>query len=312
MESSEAKSGLRDHRFLHLVRWEARLLGLRGRSVWWLLVAIPLLALTLAGIWRAAIEPEPLSEMAVRSHTAAVVCLMMTPLHDAEASLEQMTFGYTCLRLITYVVVFWTWLLLPGIAGGGVANDRRTGRMEELQTTPFTREGIYLAKAVAAARPFWMLGLLLFLLFACVVCAEHVSFGEVARLCWEMSAQIFLAALVTITCSALFSSAAVARGAAYLLLWLVLPCLWTVVLLYSGGETNDTLFPPWRWGGGRGSMQAPWSYAQLCWAQRALMLGIGLLFAWIGIRKMRPYVLRNGFRFRSRVHPEADTTSKAP
>jgi hypothetical protein len=269
-----------DPRFFHLVRWELRHLRGRRQGTWGLTLGLVGGGIVIAAWW-AASQPEPGADTLAILHTVAVG-LLATPLRDSVASLAQITFGYTLLRFMAYALIAFSKVTLPAIAAGTIADDRRTRRMEELQTALFTAPQIYLAKALAAALPFLMMGGMLLLLLAGVVIGEYVPAREVARLALELIGQVLLAAFVTVTCSARFASRWTAMVAAYVLLWLVLPAGW-VILLSRMDETLPNLF-----------FQATHGLQRLGFsgqcAVQAVLTGAGCLVAiLIGVGKLHPH-----------------------
>jgi len=278
-----------DYRFFHLIRWESRMLGLYRRTPGWLLIAVPLLTAAVRMIWWAAAEREPLGYYVSNVHALAVVLLLVTPLHADVPDVGQATFGYMALRIAVYGVVACTKLFLPGIAAGTVANDRRNGRMEALQMTPVSVELLYLAKVFAAAYPFLLLEGALFVLFSGVAVADCVPAPEALRLALEGIGQIVMIACLSVSCSARFTTAGVARAVAYLIVWLLLPICWFGALQYLGcWPENHLIRGGWMPALLEDRMPHPFS-AVVAW-QATGTAAVCLLAFGLGVRKMSPYV----------------------
>jgi ABC-type transport system involved in multi-copper enzyme maturation permease subunit len=183
---------------------------------------------------------------------------------------------------MAYALIAFSKVTLPAIAAGTIADDRRTGRMEELQTALFTAPQIYLAKALAAALPFLTLGGMLLLLLAGVVIGEYVPAREVARLALEGIGQVLLAAFVTVTCSARFASRWTAMVAAYVWLWLALPFGWLILLAPRDETLLNLLY--------RATHVKPsLGFATLCTVQAALTGAVCLAMFFLGVSRLHPH-----------------------
>ncbi len=286
----EQQTGL-DRRFFHLLRWELHHLRGRRRATWWVLVGLLALGFALA-VWWAASQPAEMAGQLVSIHNAAIAFLIATPMRDDIANVAQLTFGYSLLRFTAYVLIATAKVILPGLAAGIVAGDRRTGRLQDVQLTTFTPREIYLAKVLAPALLFLLPGAILLALFSGIVVCEYVPISEVVRLCVEAIGQILLLAFVTVTCSALFSSTWVAMVVAYLLLWLLLPSGWAVLLSLM----DETLPPIANTTHGRQIL----GFSQQCIVQAALTVAVCLGAFVVGVGKLHPHGFWSAVRRRLR------------
>src|SRR5262249_46056308 len=141
-----------------------RLIGQRGPA-WAIAAALASLVVIIAACWMAAM-PVHDQDTVERIHEAARFVLLMTPLRDPTLRLGQMTLGYHWLRFAIDFLVGLARIALPAVAAGIVAADRRNGRLQELQLTGISSTQVYLAKSLAAALLFLMVGLLAPLVFA--------------------------------------------------------------------------------------------------------------------------------------------------
>ncbi len=69
---SDSATQISDHRFLHLIAWEARRLGWGRRLPTRVTLVLLVVAAAMPCMWRAAIEPEPLSQNALDLNGMAV------------------------------------------------------------------------------------------------------------------------------------------------------------------------------------------------------------------------------------------------
>ena len=252
---SRAGTRISDHRFLHLIAWEGRLLGWGRRLNVRIAIVLLIVAAALPCMWRFAIEPEPLSLSVQAVCDWAGLLLLGTPLHSARRTLTDLSFCYILLHICGYITVGFAILLLPGIAAAGVARDRRTGRLDDLVSTTFSSTAIYLAKVVAAGLPFWLSGCFVYLLMLPVMFAERLDATSVFRILIEMLFQVALVSLFSVTSSCLCRQAATARVLAYLAVWILLPLVWFGIVAmgnksrYHGVGSYPIQWPDsgWQW-----------------------------------------------------------------
>jgi hypothetical protein len=203
-----------DMRFWHLMRWELRALRGPHRIAWVLVVGLAGAGIVAGAWWVAGLTEETTASiLRLRAVTAAL--LIATPARDEAINIAQMTFGYALLRYTDYGLMLFARAVLPAIAAGTVAGDRKAGRLEELRMMPVGPTIIYLAKAFAPSLPFLLLAALVPMVLVSVLVGESVPAVEVLRLTLEACGQILLAALVAVTCSIAFASPWSARCAAY-------------------------------------------------------------------------------------------------
>jgi hypothetical protein len=208
----------------------------------WLLVITLVDAAILIGAWWLALLPEQETASILHIRAIATALLLSTPARDEIPRITQLTFGYALLRYALYGLVACARAILPAIAAGAVASDRKSGRMEELKMIPVSPVVAYLARTLTPTLPFLILMALTPVVFATVLIAEHVPMLEIVRLMQESYGQVMLAALISVTCSVLFASAWSARCAAYFGLWLLLPSFWAAIL-WKAGVTGFALRP---------------------------------------------------------------------
>ncbi len=233
-----------DHPFVHLVRWGLRPRRGAGQRAWRLALGL-LTAAIAAAAWWAARQPITADDLLFLRPNLPAAALVATPFRDHVADISQLTFGYTLLRWAAYALVGFAHLTLPIIAAAAMAQERWTGRLEELRLTPLTARDVYLALALSLTLPFLIQGLALVVLFAGVAWGESVPLLEVARLSQDVAGQILLAAFVGVTCSALFRSPWLSVGTACLWLWAVIPLGWSALLmLMNGVSLNAPLWVP--------------------------------------------------------------------
>jgi hypothetical protein len=235
-------------------------------------------------LWRFAIEPEPLSGAAADLLDKAVLLLAGTPLHSARQTLTENSFCYILLHLGVYLFVFFTMLLLPGIAAAGVARDRRTGRLDDLITTTYSSTSIYTAKVIASSLPFCVAGGSLFVLMLPVMFAEHLDAAAVIRILVEMVGQIGLIAIVSVTCSCRCRHAATARVLAYFAVWLVFPFLWFCLVTTSKGQLRYPGNYPFE----RRQLEWQWTWEQFSSYRFLFQATLALLLAFVGIHRIAP------------------------
>lgn len=260
---------------------------MRGRrqAAWWI-ASILLGTGVAAGVWWAAAQPEDVGVSLAMARTLAIAVLIATPFRNDIADLGQMTFGYALLRLAAYSLIAFCKVILPATAAGSIGNDRQAGRMQDLQMMPIKPAAIYLAKVVAAAVPFGVLGLFLMFLFSGVLIREFVPLGEVGRLILETAGQILLTACVAVTCSALFASSWAARTAAYFLIWVALPCGWLALLL-AAGIVPGSAFTSVRDIQQLTSRSEPVGFTEIALLQAAYTSAVCLIAFFLGVRKLR-------------------------
>jgi hypothetical protein len=270
-----------ESRLLRLAHWEARRFSLAGRPAWAVILGIAAI-LAAAGMWWLASRPWELDREAPLTGGIISAWLLGTPLRDPVPSMAQMSFGYLLLRLAAYIVMGIARIALPVMAAGSIADDRKTGRLQDLQLTLLSAREIYLAKALAAALPFLVVGAAAPILLAGVLASESVPGREIARLMLEMEGQVLLDAFVAITCSAILRSRWSATLAACSLLWVVLPGIWIAVLLWTGALPGADRFarslPP-GWGEA--------GFGTACALQMALTGAVILLAFAAGVHQLR-------------------------
>lgn len=287
-ESDSVVSTL-DRWFAQLIMWESRVFGKPWRTSLRLTLVLVVAAVVMPCLWRAAMEPEPLSTAAANLHEVAMLLLIGSPLHSAKTTLTEMSFCFLVLHICGYVVVGFAMLLLPGIAAAGVARDRQTGRLDDLVTTSFSSGAIYLAKLVAATLPFVLAGCTVYGLMVPVMFGERLAALSVFRILFEMILQVGVISAISITCSCVCRSGSVARVLAYIAVWIVLPALWFLVRSPTLSHTSErwAAMGPYSITGDR-ELRGTWTWVQASDYRMAFLLCICLVVSWIGIRRLFP------------------------
>ncbi len=201
-----------------------------------------------------------------------------------------MSFCYILLHVCVYLTVGLSMLLLPGISAAGVSNDRRSGRLEDLITTPFSSAAIYFGKVIAAALPFCAAGGFVFVLMLPIMFAERLDAVSVLRILVEMICQVALIAIVSVTSSCLCRHAATARVLAYTGVWVVVPLLWYGVLTVGSIQATGhfDMVDSETIGLNGNSSQAIWTWEQLSNYMILYLFLIAVLAASIGVRRLYP------------------------
>src|SRR5207253_10002678 len=104
----------------------------RGGTAWRAGIAAMGLA-ALAAAWALGAQPLPDSRGFEITRDALTAWLMVPPFRDPIAGLGQLTFGYGLLRLLADLLIAAARVEIPIVAGGSVVEDRRSGRLDELQ-----------------------------------------------------------------------------------------------------------------------------------------------------------------------------------
>jgi hypothetical protein len=271
-------------RFWEMIRWEMRLFLGRRRATWWLTLGIFGFAILGIALWAASQQQDWNNQgygPVVQTHNWAVVLLLSTPFRDHVLNIGQAGFGYIALRIILYFLIGFSKLVLPALAAGSIGNDRLTGRLEELRTTPLSMSSIFLAKAMAVMAPFLLWGVMLTAPFLLIAINESMPLVELMRLWLEFIGQIALIALISLMCSAVFRSPWTARVAAYPIVWLLLPAGWGLILHHFGWWSIR--ISRWEWE----ELTYNVSFAQLCTMQLELTVALCLFAFYIGGNKMQ-------------------------